>query len=580
MLSYLTISQGIDWEGNFSACLFDWGNRTLSDDSLQHLVVKVPFTQTELMAKNFNLTAEQFSEGEIHHLKERINRSQDAYVCRQGKSGLLCLTKEVLEKYLKSDSSLSDVSSDPEERLSKADFLFHVNVDHFRPDQFDKQMERDLDTLLLGQPDETRKRAFEVINHINHGFFAANIDEGMHLRFQLSLDKELPAASQKLLSQWGTPVSVPSLKGFPNGQLIFGMSKTAGEIKNSQLLQQIALWIFKRSINHRSLVELVEPYLSPQNETFYGVIDELWNSIVEARSAVYKNENPTIDGLANLLIILKPEDQENFSQRLAELIKFSRGTVYKPNQNEPEPVTDQDIKMLVEELGATEFKKRAAATLRLKLLGERSLPHLVEALVSTDIEVAGRSKRLVTFIKKEVANHTENLLKEGLTVLPMPKFVYYENQRQIAGHRTDLLEAVWEGEHSINEKRLQELVGPHGHEILLVHVKDEVVLFWGSNRKILEECVKLLENGQPALEVHRKQFANYALPRRLIEVHASLQQLTRMVPDAIGRKPKKPSPPITQDYSSFGFEVAPTHLIGDATFPIAEYRFLWRYFFF
>ncbi len=578
--SYLNINQGINWKGNFAAYIFDWGSQPLDDAVFRHLVLKIPFSDTELMAKNFNLTAEQFSEGDIHLGKGQMNGRQDLYLCKQGESVLLCLTKETLEIYLKSDSSLADVSTDPEQRLSNADILFQMNVNHLRPDNFDKTMGRELDAMLLGQPDEVRNHAREVIEHVNHAFFSAKIDEGMHLRFQLSLDKKLPEASQKLLSQWGTPASVPSLKGFPNGQMIFGMSKTAGEIKNSQLLQQIALWIFKRSVKHRSMVELVEPYLSPQNETFYGVIDELWNSIVEARSAVYKNENSTLDGLANLLIILKPEDQENFSQRLAELIKFSRGTVYKPDQNEPEPITDQDIKMLVEELGATEFKKRAAATLRLKLLGERSLPHLEEALSSTDIEIAGRSKRLVTFIKKAVANHTENLLKEGLTALPMPKFIYYENQRQIAGHRTDLLEAVWEGDHSINEKRLEELVGPHGHEILLVHVNAEVVLFWGSNRKILEECVKLLESRQPELEVHRELFAKHASPRRLIEVHASLQRLTRMVPESIGRKPKKPLPPITQDYSSFGFEVAPTHLIGDATFPIAEYRFLWRYFFF
>jgi hypothetical protein len=142
------------------------------------------------------------------------------------------------------------------------------------------------------------------------------------------------------------------------------------------------------------------------------------------------------------------------------------------------------------------------------------------------------------------------------------------------------LEAVWEGEQRINEKQLHELVGPQGHEILLVHVNEEIVLFWGSDRTILEECIQLLENDKPGMAVHRDKFVKQASPRRLIEVHASMQRLASLIPEILGRKPTQPMPPITDEFSSFGFEVAPTHFIGDATFPFAEYIYLSRYLFF
>jgi len=578
--SYLKVNQGIDWGGNFSACVFDWGDDTLGEDAIQKLVVRIPFHNDKLMAQNFNLTAEQFAEGKIHHLKDQINGGGALHACRYGNSALLCKTSEPLEKYLEAKPLSSVLTSDPEERLSDADFLFQVNANQFRSKNNDKRMKAELAELLVGQPDELQQTVREVVEHIEYGFFAVKLDEAVHTRMQITFDKNLPEPSQKLLSQWGNTPDAPSLKGFPDREFLFGMSKTAGEIKNSQFLQQMTAWAVKRSLKNRALADLIAPYLSPKNDTFYGVIDELWNTIIEARSAVYKNENPTIDGLANLLIILKPENREQFTEQLAGLIKLSRGNVYKPDQNQPEQITDKEIKTLIEQLGSAKFQERASASLRLKLLGELSLPHLQESSDSSDFEVAGRSKQLVAAIKKNVKEQTENLLKEGLTALPIPKFIFYENQRQIAGHRTDLLEAVWEGEQRINEKQLHELVGPQGHEILLVHVNEEIVLFWGSDRTILEECIQLLENDKPGMAVHRDKFVKQASPRRLIEVHASMQRLASLIPEILGRKPTQPMPPITDEFSSFGFEVAPTHFIGDATFPFAEYIYLSRYLFF
>jgi len=578
--SYLKVNQGIDWGGNFSACVFDWGDDTLGEDAIQKLVVCIPFHNDKLMAQNFNLTAEQFAEGKIHHLKDQINGGGALHACRYGNSALLCMTSEPLEKYLEAKPLSSVLTSDPEERLSDADFLCQVNANQFRSKNNDKRMKAELAELLVGQPDELQQTVREVVEHIEYGFFAVKLDEAVHTRMQITFDKNLPEPSQKLLSQWGNTPDAPSLKGFPDREFLFGMSKTAGEIKNSQFLQQMTAWAVKRSLKNRALADLIAPYLSPKNDTFYGVIDELWNTIIEARSAVYKNETPAADGLANLLIIFKPENRDQFTEQLSGLVKFSRGDVYKPDRNKPEPITEEEIKILITQLGSTQFKERAAATLRLKLLGELSLTHLQVSSQSTDIEVAGRSKRLVAHIKQNIEQQTENLLKEGLTKLPLPKFIFYENQRQINGYRTDLLEAVWKGERGVNEKQLHELVGPRGREILLVHVNDEIVLFWGSDRKVLEECVDLLKHDKPGLGVHREQFVKQASPRRLIEVHASLQRLTKMVPETIGRKPTKPLPPITDDYSSFGFEVSPNHFIGDATFPVSEYRFLRSYLFF
>jgi len=578
MIFPVGIRQGIDWEGMFSACLMDGGRQSLGEEALKNVVFCIPFNDAKLMAGNFGLTAEEFAEGKIHFFEKKFHNNLNIHITRQQQSLLLCVTKESLESCLKSPSLKSVVSTDPEQRLSQADILFHIDVNHFRPDQFDRQMESALAKMTLGQTETVKQRAREIIQHIDRGYLALTVDNAFHVRMQMSLDQKLSKPAQQILKDWGTVDEAPTLRGFPAGKMLFAMSKTAGEIRNSKLLQQILLWIVSQSSRHQ-ITEMIQPYLVPREDTFYGVIDELWNSIVEARSVLYQNETPTVDGLVILLVILKPHAPNRFSKQLAELIKFSKGTVYKPNRKVPEQITIKQIEALILQLGANDFDDRAAATLRLKLLGERALPLLQESIDSPDPEIAGRSKRIVAAIRKTVDQQTDGVLKEGLAALPLPEFIIYENQRQVAGYSTDLLQVVWKEDAKVNNDRLRELVGPLGDEILLVHVEDEIVLFWGSNRELLRESLRLLKHQDQGLEKGRTFFAERASHQRLIEVHASIQRIIKLTPNQTRNNRAGEEMQITDDYSSFGIEVAPTHFIGDATFPISEYLLLSRYLF-
>lgn len=576
--SYMHVEKGINWEGNFSVVLYGWNKPELNDEAFQHLVFRIPFDDPGVMAGNFKLTDKDFTEGKIHYLEDQVNawgnQKKTIYVCRHGRSAVLCQKKGVLEQYLQAKPLSSRIASDPGGRLTDADILFQVDTQHFRPEKFDDRKAKMLREIFVGQPDEVIESASQIIDAVEHGFLSLKVDRGAHFRMQFSLGDELDDSSKQLLERWSSPTGQPSLTGFPDGDLILALSKTAGEIGNPKIVQQITAWVMKELIRNRDLANIIVPYLQPKDETFHGVIDELWNSILEARSGVYKNEQPTVDGLANLLLIFKPKNADQFRNQLASLVKFSRGAVYKPNRNDPEPITDEEIEALIKQLNADAFQERSAATLRLKLLGEPALSHLEEAAKGIDAEVALRSRRLVAAIKLNARQRTENLLKEGLATLPVPDFILYENQRKISGCQVDLLEAVWKGDHKINEDQLKELVGPKGHEILLVHVNQELILFWGSDRKLLEQSIELLKAGKSGLAPRRALFAKHASKNRLMETHASLQKLYLMAGDTIRRRVQLEH--VTEDVSSFSLELTPTHLLGDATFPVSEFRLLSR----
>ncbi|MBD3672980.1 MAG: hypothetical protein HUJ26_05585 [Planctomycetaceae bacterium] len=576
--SYMRIQKGINWEGNFSVVLYGWNKPDLNDEAFKHLVFRIPFDDPGMMAGNFKLTDEDFVEGKIHRIEDQVNtwgnHEKTIYACRHGRNAVLCQTKEVLEQYLQAKPLSSRVASDPGGRLTDSDILFQVDTQHFRPEKYDDQKAKILREIFVGQPDEVIERASQIIDAVEHGFLSLKVDRGAHFRMQFSLDDELDDSSKQLLKRWSSPTGEPSLTGFPDGDVILALSKTAGELGNPKIVQQITAWVMKELIRNRDLANIIVPYLQPKDETFHGVIDELWNSILEARSGVYKNEKPTVDGLANLLLIFKPKNADQFRTQLASLVKFSRGTVYKPNNQTPEPITEAEIEALIVQLNADSFQERSAATLRLKLLGEPALPLLEQSAQGQNTEVALRSRRLVKTIRKNVEESTENLLKEGLATLPVPEFVFYENHRQILGCQVDLLEAVWKGKHKINEDQLKELVGPQGHEILLVHVNEEIILFWGSDRALLEKSVELLKAGKSGVDSRRELFTQHASKNRLMETHASLQKLYLMAGDSVPNR--GPLKEVTEDVSSFSLELTPTHLLGDATFPKAEFRLLSR----
>lgn len=577
-LGLLGVRQGVDWEGTFSASLMDWGEGEINDDKLEFLVVRIPFDNVALMGNNFGLNKlDDLVPEKIHRLEKRLGNRQDLYLTFREHHVLLSMRREAIEQYLSSKPMKSVVTSDPGGRLSGSDVLVQVNPRELQPDRYDQQVERWIKETFRDEPDENRDRVRLVLRHLEKTFFCMKIDRGVHIRVQCCLSPDLPAELEEMLETYAQPSTLPGLNGFPKGNLLLALSKAADREQNETIRNRSIAWLLEQTIQNKSISGLVLPYLDPRGDTFHGLIDEIWNSIVEARSAVYLNENMKEDGMGNLLVILRPDHPEGFTDRLASLVKFSRGAVYNPRTQKADKVTDEEIQQLIEQLGAREFKVRKAATLRLNLLGEPALQHLEQSALSKDEEVARRSKSLLLKIREKAAHHAQLLIQEGLTALPLPEFVFYENQRTIEGFPADVLVANWEADDPVNSKRVRELAGPRGDEILIVHVDEQVVLFWGSDRTVLSESLRLLESGAPGLNEQRERFAAYAAPRRIVETHLSVQKFARMVPESFRRKLPDTAP--TEDFSSFGVEITPRHLIGDASFPLPEFVLIARYFF-
>lgn len=576
-LSFMKIQQGVDWSGTFSLSMMSLEQSDDYEVMMKQLVLRVPFTDLETMAKNFTLSKEEIAARKYHFFGKRLNNFGDLYVTFRERDLLISMQQEAIEQYLESPAMSTVVATDPGGRLSGSDLLLQTNPRSLDPTQYDRQTEKWIDQMFQGETEEHRELAKQVVRHTNQVFCSMKIENGVQLRFHCNLSPDLSEEVKSALEKYHHSSSIPDLRGIPKGNFLLGLSKAADREQSAALQSRATAWMVERMVQQKSISNLILPYLDPRSDTFHGLIDEIWDSIDEARSAVYLNENLKEDGLGNLLVILKPESHEEFTEQLSSLVKFSRGAVYHPDIRQPDKVTEQDIRDLIAQLGSQEFLKRKAAMLRLKLLGEPALPLLEQSVNSRDKEIARRSKSLVISIRENAAHHAEVLIKEGLTALPLPEFVFYEHQREIAGYPADVLVAQWDESDQLNLKRVQELAGPQGHEILIVHVKNEIVLFWGSDRQLLADCLQLLKSGEPGLDEQRETFAKYAAPQRLFEAHFSMQKLARMVPEAVGRPLPESDP--TGDYSSFGVEISPQHLIGDVSLPLPEFLLMARYFF-
>ncbi|HSG73480.1 MAG TPA: hypothetical protein VLA12_23895, partial [Planctomycetaceae bacterium] len=206
---------------------------------------------------------------------------------------------------------------------------------------------------------------------------------------------------------------------------------------------------------------------------------------------------------------------------------------------------------------------------------EPALALLDKSKDSTDREVASRSKTIIEHISQNVEDKQEHLIRKGLSPIPLPTFVLYENQRQIEGHRVDVLQARWEEDTPELRSRLREILGPQGDEILLVHVADRIVVFLGSDRSLLDSSIKLLDTEQAGAEEQVELFRRHGSANRLVEFHISQQRLRSLMPDYLKQRlPEQLE--IAPEVTSFGAEIAPTHLRLDVTIPIPELRLTMR----
>lgn len=583
-MGYLGIKQGIDDSGTFVLALMPWEGDDFNEIFFEGLVLRVPFTDADEIAANFALPEGSLVPEKIHKIDNRLNNSKGMYVSAKDGALLMSMSESAIRKFQKSKSIGDQLEIDSDRQLATSDILLHLNA-HFllrHTKQSKRGIERMLENLPEFEREEVRQASREMVHAAELVLWSCKIDRGVNVSFRLTFDDTLSDQTRKLLATWGSRTQAPDLRGFPSGNLAFAISKTADGLEHPEEVRQVLRWLLMdlHQGNIRHLKEIAGPFLTPTPNTFQEVFDEIWNSLDESQAAGYFNQNIEEQGLMSLLAILRPEDPKQFYDDLAGLVKFSRGTSYNPSTMREEKIEPEEIQGLIDQLGDDDFRVRKAVTLRLKLLGEPALAQLEKSKNSTVREVASRSKSIIEHITQNIEDKQEHLIRKGLSPIPLPTFVLYENQRQIEGHRVDVLQARWDEDTPELRSQLREILGPHGSEILLVHVEGRIVVFLGSDRALLESCIKLLDTKQAGVEQAGVEqqvelFRKYRSPNQLVEFHVSQQRLRSLMPEHL-KKRLPDSTSISPDVTSIGAEVAPTHLRLDVTIPISEMRLTMR----
>ncbi len=577
-LDFLGIRGGVDRNGTFSIILADWGTREFNEqEDWNYLVLRIPYDEADAMAGNFTLPAGSLDDKTIHKVPNRLMPDREAFLGSDRSAVYYGFRSDAVRSVLDSEKLSKANIEDAEGRVAECDVLLHLHLAPF----IAEGKEVFLNNLLNpfwgseGPTDAAlRERVRDIVLHSEELLISFRIDAGLHMRAQLTLGEGISPESKALLTGWGRGDREPTLRHLPEGLLLAGISRAANRAEDSEVSRLLMQWMTRQPWMKSDVQHALFQLLEPSRETFLGAFDEVYRTLRESRVGLYLNQNTEELGLVTAVAILEPSSGEEFQTTLADILKYSRGTNYDPATKRESAITADEIRKLVAQLGANEFDTRKAATLRLKLLGDPAVPLLEEAANSNDPEVKARAGRLLTEIRRSLAERQQLLVKRGIPDLPRPTFVLYPKHTQIEGFDVDLIEARWE---SIDERQtaaMQQMLGPHGHEILLARAGTRFVVCVGSDRALLAQALKSIQADDAGLERRVELFRKHDARGRNAETHFSLQHLRAIVPDAFPnyRNQNRDWPAPTPTISSVNIEISPQILRADFSLPLDELR--------
>lgn len=373
------------------------------------------------------------------------------------------------------------------------------------------------------------REMYALMHSATHAIVTARVDRGLEFSFDIFWGKNAPPEVRQRIVKFSPPGDGVSLTGLPAGKLLFAhAARTDASVIQAAMT---ALARENRGFWWPGWQEMFDHNLVTQFEQLklLGLFSEIWPLTNRYKVGIYQEENPVAHGLISMAAILETDQPEvlmNELQSLAALVdKSALGAVDNDQERTQNLVTS-----LILQLGDDNYQKRRSASTRLVLIGERALPLVIAAKMSTNAEVARRAVQIEKLIREELQEKRMSALKSSMLTKAKPGFIFHPDAEERLGSSVDIME-IRVQKNSELQVLCPILAGKDWSRIRLVKFEKHVVIFFGSDLQRLDELIQNVQSLEDGAELSAPE-ASYGSPlidARGAEFQGSVARILRLM---------------------------------------------------
>jgi hypothetical protein len=559
--NFLGVNQGLDLEQPAAAVLLRRDNERKPiglEDLTQNLYFVLAFTDLDAMAGNFGFAKGELKLGTITKAKNPNDFAQ--YVLARGKHLYIATFNGPLERAQRAKSVIEDLSTAQRRAFGSADLLVHVNPKALQGDSNDfvRMIEVEFNKVSDPQEKQSVQQFVQALASTRFALAGVRVGDGLGISFFTALPKEKNDAVRTFLDSLRTE-GTADLKGLPVGRVVAAQAYAGDGDKNALFARAFFNFLLKNVLESKQITSATD------RPTFVGVFSEVWQRLKGSRVGVYLTSDESKRGLFSVVAILDTQDAEKFLGDMRILAKIADGTL---DLSKKAAVPEVNVPQLVKDLSSDQYRTRASATTRLRLIGEPALVELEKAVAKPpDLETSRRAQLLMREISAVAAERRKELLAKDLPRYLRPTFAFVAKAETRAGLPVDIVHIKLVDKDLPAVRQMLPLFGPDWDKLrLAVHGKQVVVLL-GSEVELFDAALVNLKEGKAGLAGSKlaEGFAKTPALKSTATFHVSLESLIGLV-HAQSRRIEP------QRLSSFALAVEDAGLQLDLFVPIADIK--------
>ena len=375
------------------------------------------------------------------------------------------------------------------------------------------------------------REMYELMHSATHAIVTARVDRGLEFGFDIFWGQDAPPEIRQRLVKFSPPSDGVSLAGLPAGNLLFAhAARTDASLVQAAMT---ALARENRGFWWPGWQQMFDHNLVTQFEQLklLGLFSEIWPLTNRYKVGIYQEENPVAHGLLSMASILETDQPEVLMNELQSLAALVDRTVLRSVDNDDDHERTRNlVTRLILQLGDDDYQKRQSASTRLVLIGERALPLVIDAKMSTDVEVARRAVQIEKLIREELQEKQKSALKSSMLTKAKPVFIFHPDAEERLGSSVDIME-VRVQENAELQVLSPILAGKEWSRIRLVKFEKHVVVFFGSDLQRLDELIQnmqSLESGD-GLSPPETTYGSPLIDARGAEFQGSVARILRLI---------------------------------------------------
>lgn len=375
------------------------------------------------------------------------------------------------------------------------------------------------------------RELYSLMNSATHGIVTARVDRGLEFSFDIFWGQDAPLEVRQRIVKFSPPGNGVSLTGLPSGDLLFAhAARTDANLLHAALSalgrEDWRFWWpgMQQLLDHKFVAQFEQLKL-------LGLFSEIWPLIDRYKVGVYREEKPVDHGLISMASILQTDQPEVLMHELRSLAALvDRTSLGSAEDDDDHERTQKLIIRLILQLGDDDYQKRLSATTRLVLIGERALPLVIDAKMSTNPEVARRSVQIEKRIREELQEKQKSALKSSMLTKAKPVFIFHPEAEERLGSSVDIME-IRVQENSELQILTPILVGKEWSRIRLVKFEKHVAIFFGSDLQRLDELIQNVQSLESGIEISPPEtpYGSPLIDARGAEFQGSVSRILRMI---------------------------------------------------